>query len=225
METLNYREDVIKVNGLRVTSLTMVGLLAEKLPSMARDAHINMHMLREADVSNYLLVVLDNLRGARKVGLEEADKTLALKVAVEVRENLRNVDLSIVDSCVEVRTQGGRKLGEHDLIVQVEYGKGALKRFLSVELKLRRLWTRDETEKRRVQLREECVGQRPASTRNCSWWQQEQGKYSGRLLVLVLFPDRAESSKVFKVNCDMLLDGEARFRPLFGWLGSLRVTP
>jgi hypothetical protein len=50
--------------------------------------------------------------------------------------------------------------------------------------------------------------------------QQEQGKYSGRLLVLVVFPDRAESSKVFKVNCDMLLNGEARFRPLFGWLGS-----
>lgn len=220
---LNYHTDCLKINGLEVGCLTMVGLLTERIPKIARELHINFDMVREADLPNHLLLSLDGLRGARKVGLKEADKMLSLAIARVVREQLRSLGLSMVDCCVEVFNPGGKKLGEHDMTMEVEGGKGALRQHMSVELKLRRLWTERETEKRRIELREESVGGRVSSTGNCSWWQQEQDKYSGRLLVLVVFPERQASSVKFKVNADIKLNGEEQWGALLGWAGSRRT--
>mgnify|MGYP007004387715 CR=1 FL=1 len=227
---LDYKTSELFIHGLKVTSTTMVGLLAEQVPKIARDKRIGMAGLLDSDLPTYLCVSLDGVQGVRKVCCFDEDRCLALQVAKTMRPKLWSVGLEMVESCMPVRSEGGRKIGEHDMLCEVVSNGQAeppmsIRGYVSVELKLRRLWADAERQRRRKQLQADCEGQGdPESSSNCAWWPREQHHYAGRLLLMVVFTER--TGNMFKVCADIKLAGEGHWRPLFGWPGSrLSLAP
>lgn len=225
---LSYKRYKLLVNELPVESMTIVGLLAERVPKIAHDKGVGMAGLQEPDLPDHLAMSLDG-RGVCKVGVFPEDKSLALAVAKSVVAKLSGVGLMVRDSCVPVRSNTGRKLGEHDMMLElVSDGEGGLplvvmRGYPSAELKLRRLWTPTEQQKRRLQLQANCVGQgKPSSRENCVWWSSERDKHPCRLLIMVIFPNKEGNE--FKVKADVKHAGEESWRPLFGWMGSSRAN-
>ena len=80
---MNYARYKLLVNQLRVESMTIVGLLAERVPEIAHDKGVCMAGLQEADLPDHLAISLDG-RGVCKVGAFPEDKSLALAVAKSV---------------------------------------------------------------------------------------------------------------------------------------------
>ena len=225
---LNYTRCKLLVNELPVESMTIVGLLAERVPKIAQDNGVGMAGLQVADLPDHLAMSLDG-RGVCKVGVFPGDKALALDVARSVVAKLSGVGLMVRDACVPVRSKTGKKLGEHDVLLElVSDGEGglplvAMRGYPSVELKLRRLWKPAEQQERRLQLQANCVGQGKASSReNCTWWSSERDKHPCRLLVMVLFPNKEGNE--FRVKADVKHADEESWRPLFGWVGSSRAN-
>ena len=65
------------------------------------------------------------------------DRQLALRIAGGVRLKLSQVGLQLIDPLREVRDKRGKRLGEHDMVMEVL--SGGIVEYLSVELKVRRL--------------------------------------------------------------------------------------
>ena len=95
-DPLKYWHRALYINGLKVESLTMVGLLAEQVPQIARERLINWRAMVEDDLPDYLCVSLDGWHGARKVAVQLSDKSLALGVSRGVRTKLQDVGLRVV---------------------------------------------------------------------------------------------------------------------------------
>lgn len=126
---------------------------------------------------NTLQVKLDNL-GYRDVLLNQALRTPAMNIGEAIRSELRERGYHILHCNVPVKI-GGVKVGEHDLICDIEWsGGGALpvSGRLSVEVKLRRVSSSNHDSHLRSLrsiLEEECWER--VKTRNgkyvLHWWQ------------------------------------------------------
>ena len=224
---LDYLKTALYINSIKVVSLTMVGLLAERVPNIARGRkRVGLAALTEADLPDHLTVCLDSL-GMQQVKLKPDDKTLALSIAKAVRLKIRNLGLDLVDSCVPVYSAGNRKLEEHDMeLEQVDDGDGApapepVQGIWSCELKVKRLYDIAEREKRRLELQKKCVGEGEGHG-NCAWWPGVEQDYAGRLLVMAVLTEKAGFD--FVVNIDARKSGQSDWRPVSGWIGSRRTN-
>ena len=144
---LDYLREKLYINGLRVTSLTMVGLLAERVPVIARQRRVAASGVSEAHLPTLLEVSLDGEAEPQKILCHEADRKLAVDVARAVRARLcgGKLGLDMYAAKVPVLDREKRRIGEHDMVLEVVSDGAAglppkLDGFLSMELKLRRLW-------------------------------------------------------------------------------------
>ena len=125
--------------------------------------------------------------------------------------------LDMVDAMVPVRDGQNKKLGEHDMRLElISDGRSgcpvSLSGFLSMELKLRRLWgTETDRAKVRASMRRE----------NCDsadhWWHTVKSGFAGRIIVLALFTEKSSSGQNFELRADLKLNAEGQWRGLFGW--------
>lgn len=215
-ELLDYRKDKLCINGLKVERLTMTGLLAERVPGIARQKQVGSSGVSETHLPGFLDVSLDGLRGRKKVRsvrCDPADNKLAVEVAKAVRTRLcgGRLGLDLVDAMVPVRDGQDRKLGEHDMLLE-SVMPASLTGLLSTELKLRRLWgTERDREKVRALLRKE----------NCDdddhWWHEVKSGFAGRLIVVAVFTEKDPESNSFELRADLKLNSEGQWRGLFGW--------
>jgi len=168
----------------------------------------------EGDLPDNLEVTLDSYDQPQPVECFKADRELAVVVAKAVRSKLGSLGMELVKVCVVVQNQRNEKCGEHDFLCEVVGGPGSegLRKYLSVELKLRRLWSQAGLDKVRRKQRKECCDE-------LAWWQDEQHKYCGRLIVLVAFVER--TGEKFALFGDLRMNDEPRFRSLFGWPASV----
>ena len=223
---MDYSRQKLFASKLRVTRMTVTGLLCEQIQKHARASMIPQVGLTAADLPTHVLMSLDKMPGVRRVQVFPEDQALALAVAQVVEEELQSLDLQTVDCCVPVRNNSLKKLGEHDRLLQfVGDPRTAvlvlLRKYVSLELKLRRLWDPEEQQRIRKLLQDECVGASDTKC-SCKWWcEQEHVKFAGRLLVMVVFPEKQGDK--FKVCGDIRLEGDKAWRPIFGWLGSRRL--
>lgn len=160
-ELLDYRKDELYINGLQVRRLTMVGLLAENVPGIAREKKVGASGVSSEHLPDFLKVSLDGFSGQKSVRCDGGDKTLAVEVAKAVRGRLcgGKLELDLVDSVVPVH-RGGRRVGDHDMLM--ECVSGSLRGLLSAELKVRRLWELSGTR----QLLGRPCGRRTVTTRS-----------------------------------------------------------
>lgn len=202
-----------------VNCLTVVGVLVELMFTISRNKRINFVALEETDLPDCVNLNLDGRREIQKVCCYDADRTLAIRVGKLIRAKLSHCNLEVVRACVEVQL-GGRRKGEHDLICEVVGGSGSelIRQYLSVELKLRTLFTDAGLAKARAQQRKECCDE-------AEWWQVEKSSFCGRLIILGCFSEKAcdeldaktyKLSK-FKLFGDLRMRDEKVFRGVFGW--------
>ena len=87
-EPLDYREKKLYINRLPVESLTMVGLLAELVPKLAREKELGASGVSAEHLPDFLCVTLDGFFNQRRVRCHGDDRTLAVEVARAVRVRL-----------------------------------------------------------------------------------------------------------------------------------------
>ena len=157
-DILDFRKEKLCINGLQIGRLTMAGLLAERVPNIARQKLVGYSGISGEHLPAFLDLTLDGFEGNRKVRCDILDSMLAVSVAKTVRSRLcrGRLGLDIVDAMIPV-CRRNKKVGEHDMIMEfVCEGPGGLTGLLSVELKLRRLWgTEGDRAKIRAKLRKE----------------------------------------------------------------------
>ena len=136
------------------------------MPTLRGKKGINPSGIIEEDLPKHIPLKLDGY-GQRDVWTKAGDRRLALVVYRAVRMKLSSMGLELYKACVEVRNGSGGKIGEHDMLCEiVSVADPALRGLISVELKLRTLWSLAGRDKVRLLLREECCDA-------CSWWQGE----------------------------------------------------
>jgi hypothetical protein len=220
MAPLDYRtaRPKLKSNGIDVTRLTVVGLLAEKAIKICRSKRVGKIALCEKHLPDAVTMTLDGKRGTPEVMCHPDDKVLAVAVAKAVRQKMHSLGLEMVQALLEVKMDDER-VGDHDVIyevVDVSCVGEEVEGFLSVEVKCRHLWSPKGREDIRLLLRSECCDDLP-------WWtQQERGKYAGRAIVMVIF--ESEDSNEFKLCGDIKLNTESKWRGWFGWGGSRNMV-
>ena len=120
--------------------------------------------------------------------------------------------MDLLEALVMVKDKNGKKIGEHDMVMEIvtalPHSSGALRGYLSVELKVRHLWSAQGRRDVRKKMRSEMVD-------DCKWWQQEKEKFAGRLICMACFTDK--NSSVFELYGDLKLNSE-KWQPLFGWV-------
>ena len=127
--SLDYLREKLYVNGHRVTSLTMAGLLAERVPVIARQQRIPASGLAETHLPACLEVSPDEVPKPHKVSCHDDDRKLAIAVAAAVRARVCGGSLGLDMVAAKVPVYGERKsrLGEHDMLLElVSDGKGGL---------------------------------------------------------------------------------------------------
>ena len=80
----------------------------------------------------------------------------------------------------------GERLGEHDMVMGI-LSEGNWRKHLSVELKVRRLWSQAGRKQVREDQRDECCDK-------LVWWQNVRRKYGGRLVVMACFTEKKEDA-------------------------------
>jgi len=215
---LDYKQHDLYINGIMVTSLTIVGVLVEEMFKVSRRQEINYGALNEADLPDVVYLTLDR-RGERQVLCYDADRALAIRLGKLIRANLLTCYLEVKQVCVPVLS-GGKKVGEHDLICEVVGGTGSdqIRKYLSVEIKLRVLYSPKGLVKVRTKQQKECC-------KELKWWLAEEGNFSGRLILLGCFmelPSDRRDANEYKMNTfrlfgDLKMRGEQAFRGIFGW--------
>ena len=216
---LDYKTENLFVNGIEVNALTVVGKLVERMFVISKESGINFVGLSEQDLPSFVLLRMDGRDVEEQVRCHDADKSLAVQVGRVLRTKLQTIGLGVVGACVEVVLEN-RRVGEHDLICEIVGGIGAeqVRKYLSVELKLRTLYTDwglgDVRQKQRKEL---CI--------ELPWWTAKRDSFCGRLIVLGRFsaaPANKKESKDYKVTSlswhgDLLMNNETDFRGIFGW--------
>ena len=216
---LHYDTDKLMSNGLEVTALTVVGKLVEIMFVISRSAGINFGGVAEKDLPDCVSLTLDGRRGEHEVQCYEADRALAIRVGRLIRSKLQSCMLEVVHACVEVRARG-KRVGEHDLICEVVGGRGSeqIRQYLSVEIKLRMLYSDEGLLKVRKNHRKELCD-------DLAWWPAEKDKYCGRLILLGRFSRKPADKfnaghyhlNAFVLCGDLRMKGEVSFRGIFGW--------
>ena len=217
---LDYTRIALKSNGLDVTHLTMSGLLAEEAIKLAFKSDTALHMLGQTDLPSQLVLRLDR-RGNRRVYTQASDRALGLAVAQDILMKLHNIGLVLVQPVAVVEDDEGEILGAHDLIMKVlcsPTGQAPSDRFpgklISVELKLRHLWSPRGVADVRKALRRDCESA-------CAWWKREvdTGRFSARMIVLCVFPSLDSHRYQSKAEFKLIGVGE-EWKPLWGWPSS-----
>lgn len=158
---------------------------------------------------------LDGRRGEKKVQCFRADRELAVRVAKTIRAKLCSLGLDMVEAVLVVRDERGTKAGDHDLVLEVvSDGRGGVPTashpsgYISAEVKLRRLWSESGRQQTRKDVQRE-------SADECAWWLQESSKLAGRMIIMAIFTQKEGDD--FEVRGDLKLNGETRWRSVFGW--------
>ena len=175
---LDYKSGTLYINGIVVNALTVVGVLVELMFQISSRQCINFPAFEERDLPDWVLLNLDGHRGEKKVLCYDADRALAIRLGKLIRVKLSSCNLEVKLVCVDVKVRG-KKEGEHDLICEVVGGPGSdqVRQYLSVEIKLRMLYSDAGLAKvRREQQKELC--------NNLKWWPAQKDKFCGRLIVL-----------------------------------------
>ena len=141
MEPFDYRppNPPLYIKKILVDQLTIVGVLAERASKIARTLRVSLAGLRTAQLPGALALSLDGHRHPKNVCTFEEDRQLALRIAGTVRLKLSHVGVQLIDSLREVPDKRGKRLREHDMVMEVL--SGGIVEYLSVELKVRRLWS------------------------------------------------------------------------------------
>jgi hypothetical protein len=216
LQPLDYRaKPALQVNAIDVTSLTVVGVLVEKFFKKATSKHVNPAALDERDLPAYVCMDLDGRLPGRRVMCYDKDRVLACVVGRVILVKLLNSGMQMTDAIVEVcHPETKKKLGDHDMILQivrVDVLHSLIPRLpLSCEVKLRHLWSYTGRQETRKTLRSECLD-------DLEWWDQEASKFSGRLVLMAIFPEKDISSEKFHLCADLKWNGKQRWTSLFGW--------
>jgi len=220
-QALDYRaaRPRLKSNRIVVGRLTVVGLLAEKAIKICRSKKVGIRALGERHLPDEVEMTLDGMRGTPKVKCHPDDKVLAVKVAKAIRQKMHFLGVEMVDAVVDVKIDG-KRVGDHDIIYEIVdescVGGEPVEGYLSVEVKLRHLWSKKGREEVREKLQSECCD-------DLAWWtQQERGKFAGRAIVVGIFD--SETSDAFKLCGEIKLNTESNWRKWFGWLGSRNMV-
>ena len=211
---LDYKDkrNPLSIGRRKVDSFCMTGLAAEFGFSVSHEVGCSTLAARHMPTS--LELNLDH-RGKTHVLLHDENRSLGVKVAKHVRCRLHSFGLEFVDAQVEVHAPTGKKLGEHDMVMELvaEDGAEAATGFFSVELRCRRVWSENGLKHvRRVTMNECCL--------KCGWWvaeKQRRADWAGRVLVLCVFGRTGED---FVSRADVQL-GDQAVRGLWGWQGSV----
>ena len=204
---INYREEDLEINGLEVEQLTVVGVLVERAMKIARDKGLSLSGLEPRDLPGSVELKLDGYRDAKPVCCFEDDRELALKIARALRFKLSRLGLQLVQALVRVDNAFGKKIGEHDMIMEIVSEDG-VRLHLSVEIKVRRLWSDAGRAKVRKAHRAECCDV-------SQWWQAVKDEYCGRLICLAIFPNK-EGFENMRLCGDLRMNEESRWRGFFG---------
>ena len=220
MDALNYRtaDPQLMINKLPVEQLTIVGVLAEQASKIARKLNVNLSGLVPRDLPGAVGLTLDGRRGEQQVSCFEDDRAWGLEIAKVVRVKLSRLGCNLVQPLVTVRNGRGKKVGEHDMVMEI-VSDGGWRLYLSVELRVRRLWSQAGRTLVRFEHRKECCDE-------LEWWQREKEHYCGRLVCLACFTTK-EGFSDFELYGDLRMNAESSWRGLFGWPGSVErfVTP
>ena len=119
-----YDKDKLKINGIEVTALTVVGKLVEGMFAISRRTSINFGGMAASDLPDCVSLTVDGRRGTHEVQCYEADRVLAIRVGRLIRNKLVSCMLDVVQACGEVQVRG-KRVGEHDLICEVVGGRGS----------------------------------------------------------------------------------------------------
>ena len=206
---LDYKSVSLYIRQGAVNSFCMTGFAAETACKVSRQ--VGCSTLEARHLPTALELTLDG-RGKRLVLLHDENRALGVKVAKHVRSSLHGFGLEMVDAQVEVR-KGNRKIGEHDLVMELVAESAGVAGFFSVELKCRRIWSEAGRVVVREALRKECCSE-------CAWWlaEKRQQHWAGRIIVLCEF---GRGGDVFKSRADVQIGeqgfrGEPGFRPSAG---------
>jgi hypothetical protein len=209
MAPLDYKSVALYKDGRVVDSFRVTGLVAEL--ALKSSKKVGITALKPQHLPHHVSWELDG-RGEQEVIVHEENRTLAVEVAKAVRVKLHQEGFEV---------QGVLE-GKHDLVVEMVVGAdGRLPAqpcgLISVELKLRRIWSEAGRNKVREALRTECEVE-------CQWWQnivsQSGCKFCGRMVLLVEFGSRGAE---FTTRADLKVLGSG-FRGVWGWRGSASAS-
>ena len=91
----------------------------------------------------------------------------------------------------------------------MEVLSGGIVEYLSVELKVRQLWSQTGRNDVRLKQRNELCDGLP-------WWQNGKHDFCGRLIVLACFTSKSGYDKL-ELYGDLCMNNEGKWRSLFGW--------
>jgi hypothetical protein len=214
LEPLDYKvKPALQINEIDVESLTVVGLLVEKFLKKATSKYVSPAALSERDLPACVCMDLDGRVPGRRVMCYDEDRALACVVGKAILVKLLNSGMQMTDAIVEVsHPKTKKKLGDHDMIltiVRADLNHTLIPRLpLSCEVKLRRLWSHTGRQNTRKELRSECLD-------DLEWWEQEASKFSGRLILMAVFPEKHGDK--FQLCADLKWNGKQRWTSLFGW--------
>ena len=176
MPALDFKKTWLTKDGRVVDSLRITGFVAELALSKSKKTWPGLAALRPQHLPEQVTLYLDG-KGNTEVKVYEENRILAIEVAKAVRAQLHNHGFEVQDA----------RVGKHDIIVElVVDASGKVpacshsSSVISVEMKLRRIWSESGREKIRGILRKECESE-------CDWWQAAASKFCGRMIILVEF--------------------------------------
>ena len=211
---MDYRDAKPKLqnNGLDVERLTVVGLLAGQVPTIGRSTRLGASALSIDYLPDVLYMSIAGMRGNQAIKCHPDEQALAVFISRAVRATVRSLGLELVEALVEVKL-GGKRVGDHDMVYGILDCRAALPGYFSVELKCRHLCSERGKRETRLNLQRGCCDSLP-------WWlTQEKQQYVGRAIVMAVFPDK--DGDTFNLYADIKLNGETKWRGLFGWLQSV----
>ena len=210
---MDYRTTPLYQREVRVSPLQVVGIAAEIVLRVAQKVGINSVSIQNVPdtVELYGVEVHGRKYACKSVGVSDADKDLAVKVAKEVRRVLMAHGFNVL---AVVQKEG--TYGTHDLVCDKPFtiGNGVEQPGLySGERKLRRILTDSGRMKFRSDLRVESLGLFNAVI------ERGRGQWAGRFVLLVEFGP-GQPTNWSNLRCDLYLHATKQWQGLFGWVGS-----
>ena len=157
---LDYKATPLTARGREIDSFCVSGFAAEA--ALKKSLSVGCSALSARHLPDAVPIAVDG-RGKRDVKLYDENRDLAVQVVKVVRAKLHTHGLAVKQAVVPVRDSVGRLLGEHDGILEiVTDGRGGPPDentpdgFISLELRMRRLWSESGRQQVRADLRLEC---------------------------------------------------------------------
>jgi hypothetical protein len=218
---LSYKDTPVVLNGHRVMTLTMVGIIVERFLAMALHARRGFGALAWHDVSSVTLrnVYVNGWKRAKaEVQVLRRDAEVALRIAIAICERLEKFGFRLLDAIIPQLDASGKSCGEHDLIGERKPLRGKS----SIEVKCRTIKKDHYRKTVRRQIQNLAWKLWPAAVRkpNHGW--------AERVVVMVEFA-HAEDDVWDAIRCESLLVGADNdpesWKPLFGWGNEPPLAP